>query len=68
MQLLIPDPTSLSNDNDFSLPSLTEELKELWNDGINTYDAHIVPLFAHVQQYYELSMIFLHKQCCMVGV
>lgn len=40
MSLLIPNPTSSRNDIDLYLRPLIGELKELWTDGINTYDAY----------------------------
>ena len=38
LSLLIPDPTSLGNDIDVYLQSLVEELKELWDVGVKTFD------------------------------
>lgn len=37
--LLIPGPKSPENDIDVYLQPLVDELKELWEDGIPTYDA-----------------------------
>ena len=38
MPLLIPDPNAPSNDIDIYLQPLIEELKELWEVGVETYD------------------------------
>lgn len=38
LSLLIPDPKSPSNDIDVYLQPLIEELKELWDVGVKTYD------------------------------
>ena len=38
MSLLIPDPKAPGRDIDVYLQPLIEELKELWTDGIDTYD------------------------------
>ncbi|XP_059650446.1 uncharacterized protein LOC132296251 [Cornus florida] len=40
MSLLIPGPTSPGNDIDVYMQPLVEELKELWRDGVMTYDAY----------------------------
>ncbi|XP_073117096.1 uncharacterized protein [Elaeis guineensis] len=40
MTLLIPDPKCPENDIDVYLQPLIEELKELWDIGVETYDAH----------------------------
>ena len=39
MSLLIPGPTAPGNDIDVYLQPLIEELKELWEKGVVTYDA-----------------------------
>ncbi|KAK9286236.1 hypothetical protein L1049_014622 [Liquidambar formosana] len=39
MSLLIPGPKSLRNDIDVYLRPLINELKELWENGVQTYDA-----------------------------
>lgn len=38
MTLLIPGPTGLGNDIDVYLRALIDELKMLWESGVNTYD------------------------------
>ena len=38
LSLLIPGPTSLGNDIDMYLQPLVEELKELWDVGVETFD------------------------------
>ena len=38
LSLLIPNPTSLENDINVYLQSLVEELKELWDVGVKTFD------------------------------
>jgi len=40
MTLLIPGPKSPCDDIDVYLQPLIEELKELWEEGVETYDAH----------------------------
>ncbi|KAG9457976.1 hypothetical protein H6P81_002484 [Aristolochia fimbriata] len=45
LSLLIPGPTSPSNDIDVYLRPLVEELKDLWNEGIRTYDAYKGEIF-----------------------
>ena len=42
MSLLIPSPMNPENDIDVYLQPLIEELKELWEKGIVTYDASYV--------------------------
>ncbi|KAL0333115.1 UNVERIFIED_CONTAM: hypothetical protein Scaly_2213000 [Sesamum calycinum] len=39
LSMLIPGPTSPGNDIDIFLEPLIDELKELWDNGIETYDA-----------------------------
>ncbi|KAM3305721.1 hypothetical protein P3S67_012588 [Capsicum chacoense] len=39
MSLLIPDPQAPGKDMDIYLHSLVDELKELWSDGFETFDA-----------------------------
>ena len=38
LSLLIPGPTSPENDIDAYLQPLVEELKELWDVGVKTFD------------------------------
>lgn len=38
MSLLIPGPKSPGNDIDVYLRPLIDQLKELWEDGVETYD------------------------------
>ena len=38
MSLLIPDLTELGNDIDVYMQPLIEELKDLWVNGVETYD------------------------------
>ena len=38
LSLLIPGPTSLGNDINMYLQPLVEELKELWDVGVETFD------------------------------
>ena len=40
MSLLIPSPKCPGNDIDVYLQPLVEELRELWEKGVETYDAH----------------------------
>lgn len=39
LSLLVPSPTSPGNDIDIYLQSLIDELKDLWEFGLHTYDA-----------------------------
>lgn len=39
MSLLIPGPSAPGNNIDVYMQPLVAELKELWNEGVNTYDA-----------------------------
>ena len=45
LSLLIPNPTSLENDINVYLQSLVEELKELWDVGVKTFDVSSKKLF-----------------------
>lgn len=67
MLLLILGPTTRGNDINVQLCLLIDELNELWNEGVNTYDAHTSTTFCYVQHYYELLVFFLHTQRCLVG-
>lgn len=40
LSMIIPGPSSPRQDIDVYLQSLIAELKELWEFGIETYDAH----------------------------
>ena len=40
MSMIIPGPNSLGNDIDIFLQPLIDELKELWEDGFETYDGY----------------------------
>ena len=40
LSLLIPSPHQLGNDIDIYLKPLVNELKELWEKGVETYDAY----------------------------
>ena len=40
LSLLIPGPHQPRNEIDFYLKSLVDELKELWEEGVETYDAY----------------------------
>ena len=39
MSLLIPGPNAFGNDIDVYLQPLINELRELWEDGVNAFDA-----------------------------
>ena len=39
LSLLIPSPNAIGNDIDVYLQPLIDELKELWDNGVETYDA-----------------------------
>jgi len=45
LSLLIPEPTSPGNKIDVYLQLLVDDLKELWNDGVSTYDALMKEMF-----------------------
>ena len=40
LSLLIPGPHQPENDIDIYLKPLVDELKELWEEGVETYDAY----------------------------
>ena len=40
LSLLIPNPHQLGNEIDIYLKPLVDELKELWEEGVETYDAY----------------------------
>ena len=40
LSLLIPGPHQLGNEIDIYLKPLVNELKELWEEGVETYDAY----------------------------
>ncbi|KAL6348147.1 hypothetical protein AAG906_039595 [Vitis piasezkii] len=61
LSLLIPSPTHW-NDIDIYLQPLIDELNDLWDVGVQTYDASTKQNFVCVQLYYGPSMIFLHMQ------
>jgi len=45
MSTLIPGPKALGNDIDVYLQPLIDELKELWDNGVQTYDTSIKEMF-----------------------
>lgn len=45
MSMLIPGPNAPGNDIDVYLQPLIKELKDLWEDGIETFDAHTKQMF-----------------------
>lgn len=45
LTMIIPGKSAPGNDIDVYLQPLIEELKTLWNDGVNTYDASIDTMF-----------------------
>jgi len=45
LSLLIPGPTSPGNKIDVYLQPLVDDLKELWNEGVSTYDALTKEIF-----------------------
>ena len=45
MSMLIPGPNAPGNDIDVYLQPLIKELKDLWEDGIETFDAHTEQMF-----------------------
>ncbi|KAL6323849.1 hypothetical protein AAG906_005845 [Vitis piasezkii] len=57
LSLLIPGPTALGNDIDIYLQPLIDELNDLWDVGVETYDASTKQNFC-MQLYYGPSMIF----------
>ncbi|KAF5459683.1 hypothetical protein F2P56_019609 [Juglans regia] len=59
LSLLIPGPKSPGNDIDVFLRPLVDELKELWEAGIHTYDAYSGQMF-RLQRYFGLSMTSPH--------
>ncbi|KAA0047217.1 uncharacterized protein E6C27_scaffold908G00040 [Cucumis melo var. makuwa] len=57
MSLLIPDLRSPGREIDIYLQPLIEELKELWNFGVHTYDSPIGQFF----QFFQLYATMLKK-------
>ena len=45
MSTLIPGPKAPGNDIDVYLQPLIDELKELWDNGVQTYDASMKEMF-----------------------
>ena len=68
LSLFIPGLIILGNDINIYLQPLIDELNDLWNIGVETYDVSKKNIFVCVQLYYGSSMIFLHMQIFQVGV
>lgn len=62
MSMLIPGPKSLGNDIDVYLQPLIEELNDLWEVEIETYDASLKHNFRLHAAVLWTIMIFLHMQ------
>ena len=61
MTLLIPGPKCPENDIDVYLQPLIEELKELWDIGVETYDAHTRQNFnLHVAVLWTINDFFAY--------
>jgi len=58
MSTLIPCPKALGNDIDVYLQPLIDELKELWDNGVQTYDASMKEIFNYMSLFCGLLMIF----------
>ncbi|XP_027922753.1 uncharacterized protein LOC114180648 [Vigna unguiculata] len=59
LSMIIPGKRAPGNDIDVYLRPLIEELKELWNTGVETFDSHKKKCFICMQLYYGLLVIFL---------
>ena len=68
LSLLIPGPIALWNDIDIYLQPLIDELNELWEVGVETYDASIKQNFCmHAAILWTINN-FLLMQTFLVGV
>ncbi|XP_026417108.1 uncharacterized protein LOC113312578 [Papaver somniferum] len=68
LTLLIPGPNSPGNDIDVYLRPLIDELKELWEIGVQTFDADSKEVFQLHAALLWRSMIFLHMETYLDGV
>jgi hypothetical protein len=65
--MLIPGPKSPRQNIDVYLPSLIDELYDLWVNGIETWDAKEKRISSCMRSLYRQLMTFLHAQCSLVG-
>ena len=65
---VVPGPHDPTQGIDVYLQPLIEELKKLWNDGVETYDVSTKKKFGYSLLCYGRLMIFLHTGCFLVGV
>ncbi|XP_020258902.1 uncharacterized protein LOC109835335 [Asparagus officinalis] len=67
MSLLIPGPHAPGNDIDVFLRPLVDELKELWDNEVVTYDASKKQISGCMRLYCGPLMTFLHMVTCLGG-
>ena len=67
LSLLIPGPKGPGTDIDVYLKPLVDDLKFLWGDGIETYDAFMKKNFNYMLHCCGQSMIFLLMVFYLVG-
>ena len=68
LSMLIPGEKAPGNDIDVYLEPLIDELKELWDNGVETNDASIKKNFKCEQLYCGRLAIFLVMRYCRGGV
>ena len=62
LSLLIPGPTALGNEIDIYLQPLIDELQELWEHGVTTYDvASKQNFFMHAAILWTISDFFAYE-------
>ena len=59
LSTVIPGPRMIGNEIDICLQPLIEELKELWEKGVETYDASKMRFSTCEQPFYGQLVIFL---------
>jgi hypothetical protein len=67
MSMLIPGKKSPGMNIDVYLRSLIDELKELWNNGVDCRDVKERKTLHYVLCYFGQSMTSLHMHCFLVG-
>ena len=65
--MLILGPKSPGNNIDVYLQPLIDELKDLWLQGVETWDAKVKKNFTLRAVCFGQLMIFLHMACYLVG-
>jgi len=65
--MLIPGKKTPGMNIDVYLRPLIDELKELWNTGVNCRDVKAKENFTYVLCYFGQSTTSLHMRCFLVG-